>query len=580
MKLVTTEQMRALEQGAEAAGVSTATLMENAGLAVAQEVWMLLGSLDQRRILILAGTGNNGGDGLVAARHLYEWGAQVAVYLLGARSEEDANYAALRERDIPLSLPEEDEGFATLDGLLGSAECVIDALLGTGRARPAEGMLAEVLARLAAARERSMRPKIVAVDLPSGLDADSGAADPLTVRADLTVTLGLPKVGLYCGAGADYAGRIQEVEIGIPTDLTKSLPLELLDRAWTKRQLPPRPADANKGTFGRVLAVAGSRQLVGASVLAATAAYRAGAGYVTLATPESVYPIVAGRLAEATFLPLVESGGAVTEAAVETVVERMNDETTLLIGPGLGEGSAAFVCALLSRPLPARGLVVDGDALNALAKQERWWESIQGPLVLTPHPGEMARLTGLSVPEVQANRMALATERAKLWNAVVVLKGAGTVIAAPDGRSWLAPFANPVLATAGSGDVLAGAIAGLIAQGTEPAIAAACGVFLHGMAGDALRKELGPAGALAGDLLTELPRAIKALVEPSSIAADSPFGGGMFGQGGMGGLSGLGGMAGGAGDLGGGLSGLAGGLGGLGGGLPGGLGGLGGGPGA
>jgi NAD(P)H-hydrate epimerase len=560
MRLVTASQMRDLERRSEDAGVSTATLMENAGLAVAQEVWMLLGSLDERRILALCGPGNNGGDGLVAARHLFEWGAQIAVYLLAPRDPSDPNLVQIVEREIPVTVAEEDEGHEILDGLLGGAELVIDALLGTGRSRPIDGALAEMMRRLRDARERTVRPRLVAVDLPTGVDADSGAVDPLAASADLTVALGFPKVGLYSGAGADYTGRIQEVEIGIPAELTRDLPLELLDRTWTKRHLPPRPADANKGTFGRVLAVAGSRNLVGAAVLAATAAYRTGAGYVTLATPESIYPIVAGRLPEATFLPLPEQAGSLTESSVGDVLESLLAGNTLLTGCGLGPDADAFVRAVLTADLPlTNGVVLDGDALNALSRWHGWWRQLRLPLVLTPHPGEMARLCGLTVEEVQAQRMELAVNRAREWHAVVVLKGAGSVIAAPDGRSWLAPFANPALATAGSGDVLAGAIAGLLAQGLAPAEAAACGVFLHGMAGDAARKELGPAGVIAGDLLPELPRAIKSLVEPSAPTPSGGLFGGMLGQGGLGAMGGMDpGALGGMGGLPGGLAGLAG----------------------
>ena len=566
MKIVTTEQMRELERRSEEAGVSTATLMENAGLAVAQEVWMLLGSLEDRRILALCGPGNNGGDGLVAARHLFEWGAQVAVYLLAPRDAGDPNLAEIAAREIPVTVASEDQGFETLDGLLGAADAVIDALLGTGASRPVEGALAEVMRRLAAARERTVRPRLVAVDLPSGVNADSGAADPLTVKADLTVTLGHPKVGLYSGRGPDFVGRIQEVEIGIPAELSRALPLELLDRAWAKKHLPERPADANKGTFGRSLIVSGARRYVGAPLLAAIGAFRAGVGYVTLATPECIYPLVAGRLMEASYLPLRDDRGMLVPEAADEVVGFLEERgvDVLAVGPGL-DGADGFVRALLlhERMPQLQALLMDADGLNVLSRWERWWEESprQIPLVVTPHPGEMARLCGNSVADVQADRMGVAVRKAREWNAVVVLKGAGTVIAAPDGRTWLAPFANPALATAGSGDVLAGVITAMLGQGVEPAIAAALGVFLHGMAGDAARKELGPAGSTAGDLLPELPRAIKSLVEPSAPA--SPSGGlfgGMFGQGGMGGMD--------AGALGG-LGGMPGGLAGLGGGPPG-----------
>ena len=563
MKLVTVEQMRELERRAETAGVSTATLMENAGLAVAQEVWMLLGSLDERRILVLCGPGNNGGDGLVAARHLFEWGAQVAVYMVAPRDPSDPNLVQIVEREIPVTVATEDEGFETLDGLLGAAELVVDALLGTGRARPLEGDLAEVMRRLGQARERPMKPRLVAVDLPTGIDADTGAADPLAVRADLTVTLGLPKVGLYSGAAQDFTGRIQEVDIGIPAEASKDLPLEMLDRAWIKRQLPPRPNDSHKGTFGRVVIVGGARRYVGAPLLAANAAYRVGCGYVTLATPESIYPIVAGRLMEASYLPLPEERGVIAAEAADEVAAFLQDGNTLLVGPGLGLGnSEVFVRNLLTHErLPKlRAVVIDADGLNALARWEQWWEQLRLPLVLTPHPAEMGRLTGLSVDEVQTRRMELAVAKAQAWGVVVALKGAGTIVAAPDGRTWLAPFANAALATAGSGDVLGGAVAGMLAQGVERATGAACGVFLHGMAGEALRKDLGTAGVMAGDLLPELPRVIKSLVDPTP--APMPGGGllgGMLGQGGLGGTdpAPLGGMAG-MGGLPGGLAGLAG----------------------
>lgn len=577
MKLVTSEQMRALERMAEEAGVPTSELMENAGLAVAQEVWMLLGSLDERKILVLCGPGNNGGDGLVAARHLYEWGAQVAVYLVGSRSPDDPNLAQLVERDIPTPTADEDDGFETLEGLLGAAECIVDALLGTGRSRPIEGDLAEVMTRLAAARERMLKPRLVAVDLPTGVDADTGAADPLAVKADLTVALGLPKVGLYTGVGADFVGRIQDVEIGIPAALSASMPLEMLDRSWAKKALPRRPADANKGTFGRVVAVVGSRRFVGAARLAGMAAYRSGAGYVTLAVPEAIYPFLAAAASETTFLPLSDEKGALSVAGAAEAAADLHKGDTLLLGCGLGAGTDEAVRALLTNPALAglHGVVIDGDALNALSRWDRWWEAVRLSAVLTPHPGEMARLCGCTVAEVQARRMPLAEEKAKEWGVAIALKGAGSVIAAPDGRSWLAPFANAAMATAGTGDVLAGAIAGFLAQGLEPAMAAACGVYIHGMAGDEARKTLGPAGMLAGDLLIEIPRAIKALVEPAPVAA----GGGLFGGGGgFGGMAGLGGMGGGGVDPGG--MGGRGGLGGLGGGgMPGGMGGLGGLPG-
>lgn len=514
MKLVTVEQMMELERRA---GVPVPQLMENAGLAVAQEAWMLLGDVVERRIVVLAGPGNNGGDGLVAARHLHDWGATTAVYLLSPRPEDDANYRQLLERQVPVQVAEEDADSKALEALLGEAELVVDALLGTGRARPIEGALAEVMGRLAEARRRRPAPRLLAVDLPTGLDADSGAVDPLCLPADLTVVLGHSKVGLHSLPGAEYVGRLQVVEIGLPKELGQELPYELMEGRWAGAALPSRPADANKGTFGRALVVAGSVHYVGAAALATAAAGRAGAGLVTLACARSIYPILAAKLSEATFLPLPDVEGQLSAEAVPPLRQALKDGyDALLVGCGLGQ--SGYVRAFVRTLLPAlrgdglRGVVIDADGLNALAGSE-WWRQTAVPLVVTPHPGEMARLTGQSIEEIQAQRLATAVRFAQSWGCVVVLKGAHTVVAAPDGRARLSPFANPTLATAGTGDVLAGAIASLLAQGLAPFEAASLAVFLHGRAGERLGRELGAAGALAGDLLPLLPLVMQELRE-------------------------------------------------------------------
>ncbi|HEY7295372.1 MAG TPA: NAD(P)H-hydrate dehydratase [Dehalococcoidia bacterium] len=557
MKLVTSEQMRRLEQAAEAAGVSTAELMENAGLAVAQEAWMLLGSLEERRIVVLCGPGNNGGDGLVAARHLGDWGVNVGVYLLKPR-ENDPLVEAVRELEVPVANAEEDADLDTLRSWLTGSDLVIDALLGTGRARPIEGALAAVLDAVGAARESTPPPKILAVDLPSGLDADSGAVDPHAVPADQTVTFQYPKLGLYTPE-RDVAGRLQVVEIGIPAGAAQDLPLELLERSWVRKHLPERPASANKGTFGKVLSLTGSLQYVGAAYLSTAAAARAGAGLVTFACVRSILPILAAKFAEGTFLPLPEEDGFLAESSAAPVAEELERYDVLLAGCGLShrDSAAAAFTDLLGRIAHERkGFVFDADALNILSTLDSWADRLPAGGVLTPHPGEMARLTGKSIAEIQAKRMETAANAARQWQQVVVLKGAGTIIAAPDGRTWLSPFSNPALASAGTGDVLAGTIAGLLAQGLAAPEAAACGVFLHGTAGDLLRKELGDAGVLASDVLEALPRARQEVLGLAQAPA-TPFpglGGLSGGMGAMGGMAGLGGLAG----LGGGASGLGG----------------------
>jgi len=528
VKLATAAQMRALEARAVDAGASLDALMEAAGLAVAQEVWLMLGVVAGRRILVLCGPGANGGDGLVAARHLAEWEGDVAVCLLAPRADDDANLAKVREMGVPVFTATDDASFGRLQQALDGAEIVVDALLGTGRSRPIEGALAEILRRLDAARETRTPPKVVAVDLPTGIDADSGRADPLAVHAEMTVTFGLAKVGLYTLPGSEYAGRVQVVDIGLPKDAERDMPVELLSTAWVRERLPARPKEGNKGTFGRVLVVAGSAQYPGAARLAAEACYRAGAGLVAIAATPRLHSIVAPALPEATYLPL-DDASALTASHARTILDALPRYDVALIGPGLSQSDSAreAVTEILAHaPQNVRACVIDADALNALAQTDGWHERIARPSVLTPHPGEMSRLLGISVEDVQGDRLNVALKAAAKWKHVVVLKGAHTVIAAPDGRAAISPHANPLLATAGTGDVLAGAIAGLLAQGMAPFEAAACAVYVHGLAAEEIGEELGDRGLLASGLLPALPRAIRTIREGKrmSATAPSPFG--------------------------------------------------------
>jgi NAD(P)H-hydrate epimerase len=514
VKLVTVEQMMELERKAS---VPVPQLMENAGLAVAQEVWLLLGEVAERAIVVLVGPGNNGGDGLVAARHLHDWGSKVGVYMLKPRdAKQDDVYRQVVERDIPVKTVEEDKGFEALEGMLSGAEVAVDGLLGTGRMRPIDGELAEIIKRLAAARQRSFRPHIVAVDLPSGVDCDTGAVDPLCVPAEVTVALAHSKVGLHTLPAAQYCGRIEVADIGIPAALSENLPYQLMTAAWARSLLPPRPLEANKGTFGKVLVVAGSTNYIGAAYLAAVGAGRVGAGLVTLACARSIYPMMAAKLVESTFLPLPDVEGFLTGESTHSVLQALDQGyNALLVGCGLGQMAyvQAFILSLLPRLKgeTLRAVVIDADGLNALANREHWWQELSVPAIVTPHPGEMSRLTGLPIADIQADRLQTAVRQASAWGTTVILKGAHAVVAAPDGRARISPFANPALASGGTGDVLAGAIAGLVAQGLEPFDAAALAVYLHGQAGEKVRGELGDAGLLAGDLLSVLPKVIKEL---------------------------------------------------------------------
>ena len=509
MKIVTSDQMRTLEQRAERAGTSTDALMENAGAEVARSVRRILGRVVGTHTLVLVGKGNNGGDGLVTARRLRSWGGHVAVCLVGDRPDGDPKLAPVLAQLTPIVAP----GTPELGAALASADIVVDSVLGTGRSRPIGGTLEALLGDVAAEKRKRPSLCLLAVDLPTGIDADTGTVDPACAGGDVTVALGRPKVGLYRFPGADSAGRVEVADIGLPPDIDGDVPVDLMTRTWAASTLPPRPLSGHKGTFGRVMIVAGSHNYVGAALLAAGSAGRVGAGLVTLAAPASLQAAIAPRVVEATHIPLDEtSPGIHSPRSARQVVEAAPTCRALLVGCGIGQASDTQEMLrrlLLSwEPLPAT--VIDADGLNFLAGQDGWWYRLTGSAVLTPHPGEMARLTGRSTAEVQSDRTATALEAAERWGCVVAFKGAFTVVASPRGRAYVSPFANPALASAGTGDVLAGAIAGLLAQGLDPMDAAALGVYLHGAAAEAAAHD-GRAGLLAGDLLPALPRAIAAL---------------------------------------------------------------------
>jgi NAD(P)H-hydrate epimerase len=512
MKIVTTEQMNQIDRECTRAGTPVSVLMENAGKAVAEETRHSLGALNAPHVLCIIGVGNNGGDGLVAARYLHEWGAKVSLYLASQRPSGDTNLRLARENGITCVEAAADKDLKKFDELLDSATCVIDALLGTGKMRPLEGVFKKVLERLAAEKKKR-NLFIVAVDLPSGLDADTGAVDPACPYADLTVTLAFPKPGLLIFPGAERVGKLKIADIGIPESLADSITTELITADWARRMLPKRPWNANKGSFGKVMVVAGSINYSGAAYLACSGALRVGAGLVTLATAASLQPVLAARLTEVTYLPLPESlPGSFTAEAAGIVQHECRQYHVLLLGCGLGQHPAtmAFINSLLGKKgLPP--LVIDADALNIMSKMPQWWRQLPDDAVLTPHPGEMARLSGLAVEKIQADRINVATKYAGQWQKTVVLKGAYTVIAAADGRCRVSPFANPGLASAGTGDVLAGVIAGLAAQGIPLFEAASLGVYLHGETGEAVKNLMGDTGMIASDLLAALPVTIKQL---------------------------------------------------------------------
>jgi hydroxyethylthiazole kinase-like uncharacterized protein yjeF len=512
MKILTAEQMRQIDRECIRLGTPGSVLMENAGKAVAEETRVSLGNMDKQHVLCLIGAGNNGGDGLVAGRYLHDWGAKVSIYLCSQRPSDDENLKLVQERGINCIEATRDTKLEKFDGLLASATGVIDALLGTGKMRPLEGIFLQVLEKVNTAKNKRALT-IIAVDLPSGMDADTGAIDPACPHADITVTLAMPKLGLFRFPGAERVGKLKIADIGIPESLAEAINTELITSDWARSALPVRPLNANKGTFGRVLVAAGSINYIGAAYLACSGAMRVGAGLVTLATARSLQPILASKLTEATYLPLPETEpGIISADAAGVIAQRCAQYNVLLLGCGLGQSpsTAEFVSSLLSRKgLPP--LVLDADALNILSRTPLWWQQIPDDAVLTPHPGEMSRLCGLSIEEIQSDHPAAARRFAAEWNKTVILKGAYTVIASPDGCCRVSPFANPGLASAGTGDVLAGSVAGLVAQGLSLFDAACLGVYLGGGAGEMIRNTLGDAGMIASDLLPALPVVIRQL---------------------------------------------------------------------
>ena len=520
MKILTAAQMRRAEEKCAESGTSTATLMENAGRAVAATVRDRVGD-PSGSVLVVVGGGNNGGDGEVAARYLGNWGYVVTLYMVARRPAADRNLALAIEAGAALLESVHDTDLASLENELRSAVAVVDAVFGTGfvvgdrdahRSRPLGDDVARVLHKISEFKLSRPEMMLFAVDMPSGLDADTGAADPACLTVDESIVLGVPKPGLFNLPGAEKAGRLAIVDIGIPSAVVEESVAEMITADWVRHILPLRPLVSNKGTFGKVMVLAGSRNYVGAAWLACSGAMRVGAGLVTLAIPASLQPGVVSKLTEATYLPLPEPDSEKTgEDAAGMVRDALEGYDTLLVGPGLGrsEATATLVRSLLfEHGLPHSHCVIDADALNILAESglsTETWRSLGDDAILTPHPGEMGRLLGKSVKSIQEDRLNTARQTASMWNKTVILKGAYSVVASPDGRMAVSPFANPVLASAGTGDVLAGAVAGFLAQGLPTFEAALAAVYIHGAAGENVRLALGDAGALAGDLLPVIP---------------------------------------------------------------------------
>jgi hydroxyethylthiazole kinase-like uncharacterized protein yjeF len=512
MKIVSVEQMRELEARAERElGMSSRLLMENAGRSAAELFRQWAGEMAEKNVVLLIGPGNNGGDGLVMAQHLKTWGARVTLYLWKSERMVLGGQGGL-------SLPVR-EDLKHLQVALASADYALDALLGTGRSRPLAPTMRTALALVREERERRRSLRVVAVDLPTGLNADTGEVDEGAIAADLTITLANPKLGMFFFPGAGLVGDLQVGGIGLPPGMDDQIPLEMITDGMVRAALPPRPLESNKGTYGRAMLLAGSPMYPGSAFLAATAAGRVGAGLVTLATTPEMLPIYSVKLSEATFVRLPGENAAPKERA-SVLLQALEGYRALALGPGLGRSETAqqmileVLAGLRAMAETERPrLLMDADGLNNLAPLERWWELLPAESVLTPHPGEMSRLCRRPVSGGGLDRLEVAQAKAREWGQIIALKGACTLIAAPDGRTRINGRGNPALASAGTGDVLAGAITGLLAQGMPPFEAATAGVFLHSRAGLLVSETVGDAGLLAGDLLPALPVVRKRLIE-------------------------------------------------------------------
>lgn len=509
MKLVTADQMYAIENSSVQAGVSIDELMENAGFEVAsaaRDQWDKPKEIFGKRITILIGPGNNGSDGFIAGRYLSIWGAKVTAALCSSRDQIDLKRELAEQANVKVIDVTTDLGRNEFTATLKNSDLVIDAVFGTGKSRPIEShsLIASILFDVA----KSAIP-IIALDLPTGLNPDTGEFDVAGLPADLTLMLGYPKLGVALSQERSAIGQTSVLDIGIPHGLDLQVPCELITEQMAAKLLPARPTSGHKNTFGSTTILAGSQHYLGAVTMATEAAVRSGNGLTFVATPDPAYIQIAGNIAEAmyTSLPTTSNGDLVVNSAVKISLELITRASSVVIGPGLGNdtSTAEFLYKILENVPANKPLVLDADALNMLSKSHLWWQRFSINAALTPHPGELSRLMKISISEIQSNRIETATEAARMFNKVVILKGAATVIASPDGRSTVSPWTNAGLAQGGSGDALAGLLGGLLAQSPSNIFEmATLSVYIHGYAAEKARKKFGETGMRITDIIRNL----------------------------------------------------------------------------
>lgn len=514
MYLVTANEMKKMDRSTiESFGLPGRILMENAGRGATHFFLEHFKDAVNKKIGVIAGRGNNGGDGFVIARYLAQKGINVTVYLLSERQKVSGDAAANLILLSPLKIPviemPDAETFSAHKTAMRHDAIWIDAILGTGLRSEVKGFFRDVIDFI----NQTNKP-VFAVDIPSGLNSDTGRPCGSCVRADATATFAFAKTGHFLFPGADYTGNLKIIDIGIPPHIANNVaPLQyLLTPDLIRAVFHPRPSDAHKGHTGHLLVIAGSPGKTGAAAMTATSAMRAGAGLVTLGIPVSLNPVLETQVMEAMTDPLPETvKGILGEASFNRIMDLLSDKKCLAIGPGIG--TAPETKMLFKRLLQenTKPMVIDADGLNILAGHTEILKDLDTPVVLTPHPGEMARLMRITAADVQEDRIKCARDFAEKFNVHVVLKGARTVVAHPDGKVFINPTGNPGMASGGMGDVLTGIIAGFIAQGHPLELAAHAGVYIHGAAADSLAKNKGPFGYLATDVMNTLPETIKTL---------------------------------------------------------------------
>ncbi|MDD4801503.1 MAG: NAD(P)H-hydrate dehydratase [Syntrophomonas sp.] len=512
MKLLTAEQMKEIDKRTtDEYLIPGLILMENAGLRVLETIEGLISELRDAKIVILAGKGNNGGDGLVLGRHLINSGARVDTFLLGdpGNLTPDAyiNYNILGKMNGNIFLLNKEPDFDRLMIALLSADLIIDAIYGIGF----KGSMNDFEARIVQMVNWS-QASVLSVDIPSGVEANTGKINGAAIKADHTVTFALPKLGLLLEPGRNYVGTLTVADISIPQPLLidDRYNLNLIDEGMIKELFKPRVSESHKGNYGHALVIGGSVGMTGAVIMTACAALRSGAGLVTAALPESLVPVLEASVLEVMSRPLPETSyAAISSQAIPAIQNLLGTVSVCAIGPGMSkyQDAKAIISWLLNNSeVP---LVIDADGLNALAGEAGILKDCKVPVVITPHPGEMSRLTGLTIAEIQQNRLATARRYAEEWGVTVVLKGNKTVVAYPTGQVFVNISGNPGMATAGSGDVLSGIILGFLAQGFKAGSSAVAGVYVHGRAGDRAAEICGQRGLVASDLLNNLPTVLR-----------------------------------------------------------------------